>query len=53
MSFTKKNIKQQTIENDGMTLHTLLGQLYGRETMLYVLLNHYCVIKDFYYLLLY
>ncbi|KAI7846712.1 hypothetical protein BDC45DRAFT_562751 [Circinella umbellata] len=28
----KKN-QQHTIENDGMTLHTLLGQLYGRETM--------------------
>ncbi|KAI7846559.1 hypothetical protein BDC45DRAFT_577083 [Circinella umbellata] len=33
MSFNKNNSQQHTIENDGMTLHTLLGQLYGRETM--------------------
>ncbi|KAG2216359.1 hypothetical protein INT45_001611 [Circinella minor] len=27
------NTKQQTIGSDGMSFHTLLGQLYGRETM--------------------
>ena len=53
MSFNKNDSQQHTIENDGMTLHTLLGQLYGRETMLYVLLNHYCVMKYFYYLSLF
>ncbi|KAI7846780.1 hypothetical protein BDC45DRAFT_576677 [Circinella umbellata] len=34
MSFiNSKNTKQQTIESDGMSFHTLLEQLYGRERM--------------------